>query len=87
MTARQLATNYISFTPPSGSIYLACCCARWVKVFVFATMLTRIVVRRAQPCLLGAVGARGVATEKEMRKKIATTTDIEKITSRHVFSY
>lgn len=44
-------------------------------------MLTRTVVRRAQPCLLRALGARGVATEKEMRKKIATTTDIEKITS------
>jgi len=31
--------------------------------------------------MLRALAARGVATEKEMRKKIATTTDIEKITS------
>jgi len=44
-------------------------------------MLTRTIVRRTHPSLLRALGARGVATEKEMRKKIATTTDIEKITS------
>lgn len=44
-------------------------------------MLVRTAVRRTHPCLLRALGARGVATEKEMRKKIATTTDIEKITS------
>jgi len=43
--------------------------------------LLQPVVRRAHPCLLRALAARGVATEKEMRKKIATTTDIEKITS------
>lgn len=48
-------------------------------------MLLAPVVRRSQPCLLRAIGARGVATEKEMRKKIATTTDIEKITSRFAF--
>lgn len=44
-------------------------------------MLINPAVRRAQPCMLRALAARGVATEKEMRKKIATTTDIEKITS------
>ena len=40
---------------------------------------------RSQPCLLKAIAARGVKTEKEMHKKIVSTIDIEKIMNRFVF--